>query len=189
MQSNKSIVYKISIIILAVSLIASLTFIFLNKTVSNNTKASATYPSTVKNIDITEWGIKGHYMGALPLAYEIKDNVVRFTTNDIKDVCGYDHSAFITRYTADQHIDQKGYGVVDASTKNTFSAAASSLPKVHIGDYYYILTSAGSPCINAENIAKDTLIKNSEGVSMKISSAQGDVDGEVSDVFLTLSAK
>lgn len=195
MENNKSKINAAIIIVLAVALVLSLIYIGLNskasKTDANKiTNTTLPYPSTVKSLSITEWGVEGHYMGAHPLQYEIKDNnTLRFTASSIKDVCGYDYSGFITRYTGDQHIDQKGYGVVDSSTKNTSSAADSSLPKVHIGDYYYVLSSVQAPCITPANIAKDVEVKNSEGLSMKISSAQGDVSSEVSDLFLTLSGK
>lgn len=195
MKDNRSKINAVIIVVLAVSLVSSLTYIILSNKVSSKSTdktstSSISYPSTVKTLAITEWGIEGHYMGAQPLQYEMKDtNILRFTSSSIKDVCGYNYSGFITRYTGDQHIDQKGYGVVDASTKNTSSAADSSLPKVHIGDYYYNLSGALASCITPANIAKDIEVKNSEGLSMKISSAQGDVSSEVGDLFLTLAKK
>jgi len=193
MEDNKSNIYKIIIIVLALALIASFAYIVLNKKTDSSTKevvtSSASYPSTSSVLSVPEWGIEGHYLGDQPLKYKIENNVLRFTSDSINSVCGYDYSGFITRYTADQHIDQKGYGVVPSTTKDTTSAAESSLPKTHIGDYYYIFTGPQSPCIADANSKSNVIVKGSDNLEMTVSSAQGLVSNEIHDAFLTLTKK
>jgi len=193
MKENSTKISKVVgivvIVALAAALVVSLMYIFMKKPSNSNADEAITYPTTATSLSISEWGVTGHYMGSQPLKYKIKDNVLHFTSDGIESVCGYDYSGFISRYTADQYIDSKGYGIVPSSTKNAIKASDINLAKIHTGDYYYIMTQPTAPCINEKNADRDVWVKGTHDVSMKISSAQGEVISEMQDLFLTLNKK
>ena len=149
-QSQSGSAHLLVVILLVVALLGALGYAFyLNFIQSHSVEDTSTSvvvepvaTSEPNSLLITEWGIKGTYVGVSPIAYSISGNDLVFTSSDSPTNCVGDPVAGISRFTGDQPMSDvsvlAGGSGETVAEFYTSDAIGDYNGNKHIGDYYYI---------------------------------------------------